>query len=112
MSADGKNWLVIGAHLVAIIAVNVIPYVSWDARILSITLFVLVSASAQWHILDQCVFSKLENGSEKSIFVVWLQHLTGLDYKTLGKWWVFLLNYVPSVACILKLYVLANKNII
>jgi hypothetical protein len=89
---------------------NVLPYVTWNPKMLALTLFVLVSASAQWHIINQCIFSKYENGSDKSIFVLWLQDLTGLSYKAIGDLWVFFLNYVPSVVCIVKLFMLSQSK--
>lgn len=100
------NWFVIFLHLIGIIAVNVLPWIVASPKVLLAILFILVTASAQWHIIDQCIFSKLENGSQHSIFVLWLQRLSGWSYETLGKLWVFFLNYVPTVVCLARLWIL------
>lgn len=104
---------VIVVHVALVTITNILPYVCWSPPVLATVLFLHVTTSAQWHVLRRCVLSRLESGdthSNRSVIVSWLADTIRTDYTKAANAWVLLLNYLPSVVCIVKLYRLSTRR--
>jgi len=100
-------------HVSLILVVTLLPFCTWDWRLLLMLLLIKVTSSAQWHVLGGCIMSRFEKehgAPERSIIVEYMAGEMGVSYDTGGKLWVVFQNYVPSLVCLFKLYLLMHAS--
>jgi hypothetical protein len=100
--------LVIIIHVFLILAVAILPFITWNKKLLLWLLFIHFTVSMQWHVLGGCILSPLESGTsaKESILVDKIAAYFGTTYEVIGKMWVVFQNYIPSLVCWMKLYLL------
>lgn len=108
--------LLLVVHAALVVIASLLPFTSDDADVLLATLAVKLTSTTQWHVLGGCVLTRFEtfdaaspascpqDEDQVSPMVRALAHITGASIATTQKGWVVLQNYIPAMACVVKLF--------
>ena len=108
------DYIILIIHLIALLYIVIIPFITNNFTILTICLIIHITISMQWHIFGQCILTKLENQNDNTdnAFTIFLVNATNnkYSYEFIDKCWVIFCNYIPSMICIIKMWLIYNKS--